>query len=620
VRFSEPSFDGASLYWLERRPAEEGRSVVVRQTPAGLIEDCIPRHMGARTLVHEYGGGSYVAADDVLCFVNFEDQQIYRAAGQGPPLALTEEPDLRFADLRFDPVRARLFAIAEDHSSSGEPRNSIVTIDLEDHTVETLVEGSDFYSDPIPSPDGKRLAWLSWEHPDMPWDRTALWVAEVDGRGRLREATLVAGGESPESIFQPRWSPGGELWFVSDRSGWWNLYRQRQDHTEAMTSIEAEIGLPQWVFRMSTYAFEGPDVVVLAYCRSGSWRLAELRAGELRDRPSLYTDIQYLEADAKGRIAFVGASAALAPAVVLAGQQAKEVTVQTASMPKIDSGFLSEPRSIDFPAGDGSRGHAFYYPPSNPHYEGLVGEKPMLLVLSHGGPTAAASSGLSFGLQYWTSRGFAVVDVNYRGSTGYGRAYREALNGQWGVADVEDCSAAAHSLVASGEVDVERLAIRGGSAGGYTTLASLTFTDVFSAGASYYGIGDLETLARDTHKFESRYLDRLVGPYPEAAELYRRRSPIHTPEKLSCPVIFFQGLEDKVVPPSQAETMVEALRGQGIPVAYVPFEGEQHGFRRAENIERALEAELYFYSRVFGFSLSEEVTPVEIHNSEGLRG
>lgn len=621
LRFSEPSFEGDDLYWLERRPAEGGRSVVVRRTPQGRIEDCFGRQMDARTLVHEYGGGSYVVGDGAVYFVNFEDQQVYRVAGRRQPIAVTAERKLRFADLRVDSGRARLLAVVEDHSPSGEPESSIVAIGLEDRKVETLLEGSDFYSDPIPSPDGGRLAWLSWSHPDMPWDRTALWVAELDDEGRPRDAALVAGGDgSPESVFQPRWSPRGELWFVSDRSGWWNLYRQRGDGLQAMTAIEAEVGRPQWVFRMSTYAFESPDVVVLAYSRSGTWQLAELRAGELRDLSSLYTDIQYLEANAEGRIAFVGAAAAVAPAVVLAGSRTDEVTVRTASMAQIDGGFLSKPRSIEFPTAAGTPGHAFYYPPRNPRYEGVAGEKPMLLVLSHGGPTAAASSGLNLGLQYWTSRGFAVVDVNYRGSTGYGRAYREALEGQWGIADVADCVAAARSLVDSGEVDGERLAIRGGSAGGYTTLAALTFTDVFRAGASYYGIGDLETLAQDTHKFESRYLDRLVAPFPEAAELYRRRSPIYAPEKLSCPVIFFQGLEDKVVPPNQAETMVEALRGQGIPVAYVPFAGEQHGFRRAENIERALEAELYFYSRVFGFSLSGEVAAVEIHNAEGLRG
>ncbi|MCZ6506871.1 MAG: prolyl oligopeptidase family serine peptidase [Acidobacteria bacterium] len=619
LRFSEPSFDGDDLYWLERRPAEGGRSVVVRRTPEGRIEDCFGRPMDARTLVHEYGGGSYVVGEGVVYFVNFDDQQVYRVADRGRPIAVTAERELRFADLRFDPGRRRLLAVAEDHSGSGEPESSIVAIGLEDGRVETLVEGADFYSDPLPSPHGRRLAWLSWSHPDMPWDRTGLWVADLDPEGRPSDAVLVAGGDGrAESVFQPRWSPRGELWFVSDRSGWWKLYRRRSDGPHAMTAIEAEVGRQQWVFRMSTYAFEGPDVVVLAYSRSGTWQLAELGAGELRDLPSAYTDIQYLEANAQGRIAFVGAASALAPAIVLAGSRTEEVIVRTASAAQIDAGLLSQPRSIEFPTAAGGSGHAFYYPPCNPRYQGVAREKPMLLVLSHGGPTAAASSGLNLGLQYWTSRGFAVLDVDYRGSTGYGRAYREALEGLWGVADVADCVAAARALVDLGEVDAERLAIRGGSAGGFTTLAALTFTDVFRAGASYYGIGDLETLARDTHKFESRYLDRLVGPFPEAAEVYRRRSPIHASEKLSCPVIFFQGLEDKVVPPDQTETMVEALRRQGIPVAYVPFAGEQHGFRRAENIERALEAELYFYSRVFGFSASGELAPVEIHNADRL--
>lgn len=621
LRFSEVLLDGEELYWLERRPHEEGRSVVVCRRDDGRIEDCIPREMNARTLVHEYGGGSYTVHGGELFFVNFDDQRLYRSSLEAAPRALTAPSALRFADFHLDAERSRLLSVVEDHTGEGadEPKNYVGSVSLDDGGVESLVEGDDFYSDPILSPDGRRLAWLSWSHPNMPWDGTLLRVADLAADGRPREPRVVAGSAS-ESVFQPRWSPAGELFFVSDRSGWWNLYRSSDNGVRPVFEGAVEVGLPLWVFGMSTYAFADNDTVVLTYCDAGLWRWAEIRDGTVRRRTTTFTDIQYLQAGG-GRTAFVGANSVEAPSVVTASVASDDVEiVRSSSRAEIDTGYLSSPSPVEFSIASGGAGHAFFYAPQNKDYEGPAGELPMLLVLSHGGPTAAASSSRNLGIQYWTSRGFAVVDVNYRGSTGYGRAYRQALDGEWGIADVEDCASVARALVEAGKVDGDRLAIRGGSAGGYTTLAALAFTETFCAGASYYGIGDLESLARDTHKFESRYLDRLVGPYPESRELYLQRSPVQVPHRLSCPVIFLQGLEDKVVPPSQAEAMVAALRDRGVAVAYLPFAGEQHGFRRSENIRRAMEAELYFYSRVFAFAVSEDLPEIEIFNSETLPG
>jgi len=427
----------------------------------------------------------------------------------------------------------------------------------------------------------------------------------------------VAGGGS-ESIFQPEWSPDGVLYFVSDRTGWWNLYRWHNGSIEPLYEMEAEFGVPQWVFGMSTYAFASARHLICAYTREGSWRLARLDTltRQLEPIATPYSAISGLRATAE-RAVFVAGSPVEFPALVQLDLATAQLTVlRRSSTIAVDPGYLAVPQPITFPTEHGLMAHAFFYPPRNRDYVAPPGERPPLLVRCHGGPTAAAASVLNLGIQYWTSRGIAVLVVNYGGSTGYGRAYRERLNGQWGVVDVDDCVNGARYLAERGVVDGNRLAITGGSAGGYTTLCALTFRDVFKAGASYYGISDLEVFVRDTHKFESHYLDRLIGPYPERRDLYHDRSAIHFSDRLSCPVIFFQGLEDKIVPPNQAELMVQALRARGVPVAYLAFPGEQHGFRHAENIKRALEAELYFYSRVFGFQLADPVEPIHIDNLE----
>ena len=449
----------------------------------------------------------------------------------------------------------------------------------------------------------------------MPWDGTELWIGDLQADGSLRRAQRVAGG-ARESIFQPEWSPDGVLHFVSDRTGWWNLYRWRDGLIEHLMEMEAEFGRPQWVFGMSTYAFESAGRIICTYNQQGSWRLASLDAVTRKLEPieTPYSEISSLRT-APGRAVFLAGSPTEPTSIVQLDLATRRMEVlRRSSEVEIDTGCLSIPQAIEFPTEQGLTAHAFFYPPQNRDYIAPPDERPPLLVRSHGGPTGATSSTLNPEIQYWTSRGFAVLDVNYGGSTGYGRAYRQRLEGQWGIVDVDDCVNSARYLLQRGEVDGDRLVIRGGSAGGYTTLCALTFRNIFRAGASYYGVSDLEALTKETHKFESRYLDRLIGPYPERHDLYRERSPIHFTERLSCPVVFFQGLEDKVVPPNQAEMMVEALRAKELPVAYLLFDGEQHGFRRAENIKRALDAELYFYSKLFGFELADPVEPVLIEN------
>jgi dipeptidyl aminopeptidase/acylaminoacyl peptidase len=449
----------------------------------------------------------------------------------------------------------------------------------------------------------------------MPWDETELWLADVGADGELSGARCVAGGRG-ESVFQPAWSPDGTLHFVGDRTGWWNLYRWRDGRAEPLCPMAAEFGLPQWSFGATTYGFAGASAIVCAYAERGEWRLARLATGSGRLERIDLPFVTFAGLRVTPRKAyFVAGSAAAPPALVeLDLESGAHRAVRGSSSLAIDPGDVSVARAIEFPSARGRNAYAFYYPPANGAYAAPEGELPPLRVRSHGGPTAATDGALKLPIQYWTSRGFAVVDVNYGGSTGYGREYRERLRGAWGVVDVEDCVAAARFLVERRLADPARLTISGGSAGGYTTLCALVFHDLFRAGASHYGIGDLTALAADTHKFESRYTDSLVAPYPEGAETYRARSPLHHAERLSCPVIFFQGLEDRVVPPSQTEAMVAALRAKRLPVAYVAFPGEQHGFRRAENIRRALEAELYFFSRVLRFTLAEPIEPVPIEN------
>ncbi len=616
IGLGQIALDDDDIYWIEMRPAEGGRNVVVRRTPDGRTRDVTPAPFNVRTRVHEYGGGAFVVSDGILYCTHFADQRLYRQASAAAPQPLTPAANLRYADAVVDRRRDRIICIREDHTVTGrEAVNTLVGINLTNGDSQALVSGNDFYSSPRLSPTGSRLAWLTWNHPNMPWDGTELWVGEYKPDGSLGHTERVAGGAS-ESIFQPEWSPDGILHFVSDRTGWWNLYRWCEGRVEPLCPMAAEFGRPQWVFGMSTYAFTSANHIICAYSEHGTWHLASLdpetRKLNLLETP--YTEIWDVRA-AFGRVVCDVGSPTEPAAIVRLDPATRHFDILwRSSTIALDAEYLSVPRAIEFPTENGLTAHALFYAPRNREYSAPPDEQPPLLVKSHGGPTSAASTTLNLGIQYWTSRGIAVLDVNYGGSSGYGRVYRERLKGQWGIVDVDDCVNGARFLVERGEVDGKRLAITGGSAGGYTTLCALTFRDLFKAGASHYGISDLEALARDTHKFESRYEESLVGPYPERRDLYHERSPIHFTDRLSCPLILFQGLEDKVVPPNQAEMMVAALRAKGLPVAYVPFVGEQHGFRRAENIKRALDGELYFYSRVFGFALADPVEPVPIEN------
>ena len=605
-----------AIYWDELRPAEAGRNVVVRRPWDGAATDVAPQGFNARTRVHEYGGGAYLPVGDTVIFANYADQRLYRTTSGGPPQPITPAGKLRYADFIWDRRLARLITVLEDHRREGEAVNAIAAVyPDEGGRVRVLASGGDFYSSPRLSPDGTRLAWLTWNHPNMPWDGVELWIAPVRSDGSLGEPMLIAGGPE-ESIVQPEWSPEGVLHFVSDRTDWWNLYRWRDGVVEPLTELQAEFGLPAWRFRMSSYGFDAASKIVCAYAQDGLAKLARLdpETRLLQPIQTPYSSISYLRVNGN-RAAFIGGAADRPTAVVLMDLTTGRVEeLRRASTLQVDPGYISTPQPIEFPTEDGLTSHGLFYPARNKDFVGPPEERPPLVVMVHGGPTAATSGSLRLGIQYYTSRGIAVLDVNYGGSTGYGRNYRQRLYGQWGVVDVDDCCNGAKFLASRGLVDGRRMAITGGSAGGYTTLAALAFRKVFAAGASHFGVSDCELLAKETHKFESRYLDRLIGPYPQRRDLYIERSPIHHVNDVSCPVIFFQGLEDKIVPPDQARIMADALGKKGVPVALLEFEGEQHGFRKAENICRALEAELYFFSRVFGFEPADRIESVKIEN------
>ncbi len=645
VSLNEIQLDEEALYHLESRPQEKGRCVIVKTTDSGST-DILPAPYSARSRVHEYGGGVYCLAGDRVYFVNDSDQDIY-CITDNVVNRITNHPDTRFADLSFDTQRQSIIAVCEQHHNApndSEPDNTLVAIDIADGRITTLCSGYDFYASPRLSPDNKKLCWLSWNHPNMPWDGTELWLGEMDAAGTLNKTVHLYGQQSSEiykeaaddtniSICQPCWSPDNHLYFISDHDGWWRLYRH-EENTKA-TAIHpcqleghennVEIGQPQWVFAQSDYAFFDADTIV-SYRQTGDKSQLTIIDTRRPDTPinldSAWSNFTSLAANTC-QLAFIGSSGTSFPAVVRQTYtQARDykkadafTRIRTSTHLNITSEYYSQAQAIRFQNRHQQEVHAFYYPPTNPDYNtgDDCREKPPLIVICHGGPTASTGTSLDPKKQFWTSRGFALLDVNYSGSTGYGRDYRRRLNSRWGVLDVEDCCDAALYAVQQGLADKNRLIIRGSSAGGYTVLCALTFFDVFSASASYYGISELESLATDTHKFESRYLDRLIGPYPEQKTVYRQRSPIHHTEQLTCPVIFFQGIEDKVVPKEQAEKMIEALDKKGIAVASRFFAGEQHGFRQAKTITATLDNELYFYSRIFGFA-TKDGKEIEIKN------
>jgi len=604
---------GDALFWLESRPEESGRSTLMAYRDRARIE-LTPAPFNVRTRVHEYGGGAYRATESQVFFVNFADQNVYRVALTGAtPVPVTHtDADTRYADFVFDEPRTRLIAVCE-RPGTVERENCLIAIDVATGTATDLHRGHDFYSTPRVSPDGRRICFLSWDHPNMPWDGTQLHVATFDADGALVEETIIAGGAA-ESIVQPEWLTSDRILFASDQSGFWNLYSYDASGIYCVYPDEAEYSGPAWGFGSKYYCVLGPRHVIAQRMHKGATSLLIIDVDNAMATPlpsewQAYFGMTLLH----DRLYFVGGSPnrlATITSIDLSGVAGEPIA--EAGRLAIDPAWFSIPESIEYPSRDGTIAYAYFYPPCNPEVRAAAGELPPLLVMSHGGPTAAAHPLINFWIQYYTTRGWSVADVNYGGSSGYGRAYRERLDGRWGVVDVHDCEDLVEYLAKARRIDRDRVAIRGGSAGGYTTLAALTFGDTFRAGASHYGIGDLETLARDTHKFESRYLDRLIGPYPQARDLYIERSPIHHVDRLKCPVVFFQGLEDRVVPPNQAEAMVDALRRRQLPVAYVPFAGEQHGFRQAVNIKRALEGEYLFFARIFGFEPADALPPLDI--------
>ena len=605
--------DRDNVYWLEGRPNQGGRNVIVKLNQSQDAIDLSPFPYNVRSRVHEYGGGAYTAIEDTVYFTNFSDRRIYKQVGESDPQPITPEGEKRYADLTIDRRANSLICICEDHCDrEREPENSIVSIDLKSQTITVLASGEDFYSSPRLSPDGNQLAYISWNHPNMPWDSSKLWLKDLE----TDDTQCIAGDSEVESICEPKWSPEGLLYFSSDRSDWWNIYRVTRDKVEIVCQLAAEFAYPHWIFGLSNYDFAEDGTIVCSYTQNGRWYLGKLDP-ETKDLETFdlpYTDIESVKVR-KNKAFFIGSSPTQPSAIVQLDLTTKTTKIlKKSSAIAIDPGYLSTPVAIAFPTENGLTAYAWYYPPNNKDYIPPAEELPPLLVKSHGGPTATASTSFNLRIQYWTSRGFGYLDVNYGGSIGYGRKYRQRLDRNWGIVDVDDCVNAAKYLVKQNKADRDRLAISGGSAGGYTTMAALTFKDTFKAGASYYGVSDLEILARDTHKFESRYLDGLVGKYPEEKQIYLDRSPIHFTDRLAVPIIFFQGLEDRVVPPNQAEMMVEAIQNKKIPVAYITFADEGHGFRRAENIKTALDGEFYFYSRIFNFQPAEDLPTVNILN------
>ena len=642
VRLGEVRVDGADVLWAEGRPAEGGRTQLVRLLPDGTVQDLLPDGANARSAVHEYGGGAWWVRDGVVWFVEWADQRVYRLEPGGVPVALTPPPDRpradRYADGDVGPDGARIVCVRERHGEhAGDVVNEVVALDARSpSTPEVLVSGPDFVAAPRLSPDGATLAWLQWDHPDMPWDAAQLVVRDL----ATGEDTVVAGGPG-ESVAEPRWRLDGSLWFLSDRTDWWNPYRWRPGtDIVAVARTEADVGVPAWAFGTARYAVLDDGRVVLARWRNGTDGLAVAGpGGAVTDLDLPFTAVGAVVAAGPDAVVVVAGTPTAEPGVhrVVLGAPSAEpargrsgppaplpahvVTLRPPRDLGLDAGYLSIPEPVRYPSVDGAgaarTGYALFYPPANPRFRGPDDARPPLLVVIHGGPTGKASPVLAVAVQYWTSRGFAVVDVDYGGSSGYGRPYRELLRGSWGVVDVGDCLAAARALADAGRVDPARLCIRGGSAGGYTTLAALARDDTpFAAGADHFGVADLEALARDTHKFESRYLDGLIGPYPQARDVYVERSPITHVDRLRRPLIVLQGAEDAVVPPAQSAAIVDALRAKGVPVAYLLFDGEQHGFRVAANVRRALDAELSFYAQVLGFPLpaGEDIPPVEIEN------
>ena len=625
-RLNEIKVDGSDIYWLDARPAEAGRIVIMRRSADGSTEDLTPAPFNARNAVHEYGGGSYTAHNRIVYFANWEDQRIYSQIDGGKPRPLTAEPpfarSIRYADLTITPNGKYLLCVRETHHQDGtEATNEIAAIDTATGEQKTIASGRDFYCAPRACSTHDGIAWTEWDHPNMPWDGNTLVSGSFNHDDATVSTTAPIVGENDESIVQPTWGPNGFLHFVTDRSGWWNIHAWLDGEPVNLRHEETDHGRPDWQFAFTSYAHLPDHRIALGKggLRDGQIQILDTESHSLPHSISVhYSEIGSVTVgpDATS-ILFVGASPTAEPAIVSLDIETERcTTIYAPSDVSIDRGYLSSPHHIVFSTTDNGQAHAFYYEPTNKDFAAPDDELPPLVTICHGGPTSASGTGLDLSTHYWTSRGFAVVDVNYRGSSGYGKEYRDALKGKWGIYDTDDCIAAAQHLIDEVLVDKDRVIIRGGSAGGYTTINALTFHDFFAAGAALYGIADLMVFIGDTHKFESRYLDSLVGPYPQEAQRYHDRSAINFMDQLATPMIILQGLEDEIVPPSQAEIMVNALESKGLPYAYIGFPGEQHGFRQAANIIRAQQAELLFYGKVLGFEPADSIPEdtVEVKN------
>ncbi len=624
-RLTEIKCDGEDVYWLDARPNEGGRIVIMRQSSDGGTQDLTPAPFNSRNAVHEYGGGSYAVHNRTVYFTNWSDQRIYLQNDGGEPQPLTAEPDIprgsRYADLTLTPNGKFLICVRETHTDDGnEATNEIAAIDTTSGEARIIASGRDFYCAPRVAANHDGIVWTEWDHPNMPWDGNYLVSGSFDSTNASVSTTSTLTGGQDEAIVQPSWSHDGTLHFATDRTGWWNIHAWRDGQMVNLFEEDSDHGRPDWQFGFSSYAHlpDGRIALGKGGVASGSVTVIDPASGSIRSIEIPYSEVSYITADSQGEsLYFVGSSPTEEPAITKLQLETETCeTIYAPSSVNVAPGYLSSPQHVVFPTTENGEAHAFYYEPTNQDFAAPEGEQPPLVVICHGGPTSASGTGLDFSTHYWTSRGFAVVDVNYRGSSGYGKAFRDALKGKWGIYDTDDCIAAAQYLIDQNLVDRDRVIIRGGSAGGYTTINALTFHDFFAAGAALYGIADLMVFIGDTHKFESRYLESLVGPYPAEAQRYHDRSAINFMNQLATPMIILQGLEDEIVPPSQAEIMVEALESKGLPYAYIGFPGEQHGFRQAANIIRAQEAELYFYGKVLGFEPADEIDDevVEVRN------
>ena len=623
VRYGHIQVDSDCLYWLQSQPENNGRQTIFCHQPDGTVLDMIPVGYSVRSRLHEYGGGDFVVHNGAIVFANDTDQRLYLIHDQEIK-AITPEPQfkhaLRYSDMHFHPSGDWLVAVRESHPENQDPRyvmNDLVAIDIQTLSVTELVSGDDFYAYPRIAHNGQELAWISWNHPDMPWDNTTLYRAEVCSTGVSNIKAYME--KDDEAIYQPSWCPDGELHFVSDRSNWWNIYSLRDDILNALTPMVAEFGFPMWQLGVRSYQFLDDERIAAVISHDGYEQLCivETDSGHISPCQLPFCYFQGGLQLAGDTLYFIAAGDTLSSAVYSYNYKTQSLLCLSGKATP-DNDAISVAKSMYFPTAGEQKAHAFFYEPVNAEYEAQTDEKPPVIVMIHGGPTGATSAAFQTAIQFWTSRGFAVVDVNHRGSTGFGRAYRNALRYQWGVVDVEDCIAVIDYLTSEQLIDPERVAIRGGSAGGYTVYRTLQSSELFKAGMSRYGVADLIALTKDTHKFELRYLDRLIGDYPEQAEKYDALSPINHTDQFNCPMLLLQGDEDAIVPPSQSIAMAEALDHKQIPHKLVMLEGEQHGFRQKHNVVKALELELNFYRQVFAIQADETLTELVLEHKEKL--